>query len=285
MRWYMIAVITVVLSVVGYMALGVKLGLDQAAAERIARDMDDEAGVTAVLEAYEKYDFRYLVLAPEIEPGQREFRGQAVSGDVSRAAWGMLETGCETGRDAPDCWELVTLQVDGRLLESRDALPEIGAPTGLTTEIGPELTGAAEITDSEVVNITAIAPVPRPEDEGEVEAGSAPDGEAEAALASEPSEVTESAPDAEAGETVASTGPASSDLGLQPSHTVRLGLVNARSSPSVQSGNIAVKLRRNTALGLMARTGGWGQFEVLDGEHKGMVVWVAFKVLDEIRGS
>lgn len=279
MRRIMIGFLAVVVVVASVGAISVKRVLDQ---ERVA-EADIRQTIVSGVEAalgglVPQTAFRMVVVGVEPEPGLHEFRAQAVTEATPSAVFGVARSGCADD-PTPDCWQIVRLEIDGRdmaeqlgllgpttetvvteplavLTEPEDVEPLIEPlieDAGDGIAVSPSDLSATDVTPSTEVDtlVDVVEPVP-------------------AADSAQPSEVAALADNPTDGALTTGT------------HKVRLRLINARSSPTVEENNILAKLRSGTELQQISSDGSWGEFVVLNGGRQGMIVWVSFSVLDEM---
>lgn len=269
--------------------------LDERTTLRDAERRQDWRGVGQALAAT-GYEFEQLVLGPGRSPDERQFRARVVGGGGAQSAYGVIDRSCAGPNGAPDvdpggadtgpeaagtseaagtgdCWRLAALYVDGDEVDATagPAAPAAAAiPTGLTANLtANEPTDAAPVAAPAAVSTLdqAAAAPDEPSPDGDADlAGPA----ALPAIRPQP----EPAPDLE-------TAAAAPQAAERPSHEVKLSLVNARDAPTLQGG-VRTQLEQGTPLLLLETDGRWGRFRVLNGQDRGVEIWIAFSVLSSI---
>ena len=228
----------------GYIGSDLLTELSERTEARKIEARTDRDRVMRVLKTHERYAFYQVVINPvtDAREGEIEFRARALHDEISLSAYGMVRATCTPLSDAPGCWELATLFIDGVMVDrqAEGATPAAVAGAGTLPAPAPS------------TGIVSVQPLP---------ATSQPDP---AVSTQEARPGPQAAPAPET---------------LRPTHVVRPSLVNARRSPQ---GEVETTLEGGTPLVLLDRDGAWGFFRVLEGAGSGLEIWIAFSVLDAV---
>lgn len=226
----------------GYIGSDLLTELSERTEARQAEARTDRDRVMRVLKTHERYAFYQVVINPVTDENEIEFRARARRDDISQSAYGMVRATCTPLSDAPGCWELATLFIDGVMADTPSGQP---APAAATAPAEP----AAPAPSTGIVTVQPLPSAPRAE------------------------------PSAANRETRPEPQAAPAPEVLRPTHVVRPSLVNARRAPQ---GEVETTLEGGTPLVLLDRDGAWGFFRVLEGAGSGLEIWIAFSVLDAV---
>lgn len=80
----------------------------------------------------------------------------------------------------------------------------------------------------------------------------------------------------------AAPNPAKNETVSDVTHLVARPIINARSGPGL-SNEVLFKLTQGDRLILISEEEGWGRFVLLDGKDKGVEVWAALNILEDLR--
>lgn len=245
MRFILWIGLTLLFVSVGYMGSDLLTELAERTAKREMVEEQARDRALHVLKRQNKYIFNQIVVSSGETPEELEFRARVTRGDtVPAATFGIIRTTCPLPAEDLDCWELASLYIDG--------VPD----TALLGESGQQ---------PEPQSVPASPP----------QLISQPDpgtGETPAEVPTQPAPAIAAVPPVESEDPVAPTA-------LDPTHVVRLSLVNARMTPR---GEIGARLVNGTLLRLQEEQGGWGFFQILNGEYDGLEFWVSLSVLEAV---
>lgn len=296
MRYAILLVIGLLGAAGAYFGLEFRREIKERAAAAEAARQAAASGIEEAFRLGENLALQFLVLAPEMVPGEREFRARVEIGNERRSVYGRAQATCDADLDRGRCWRIVSVEIDGVAVEVGSALVE--------GQSSPEIVGEAE--EDWTIDPTGASPA--------AEASEAVSSASNARTATDPgaplapphfgsnplrivdgdalsaAEEIENRVQAARIEAGLSSGPA--EEASTPAragtatHRVSTSFVNARSAPQVAEGNVVVTLRAETRLRLTEQQGGWGRFAVVETpEGEGPLdeeVWIAMRLTSEL---